>query len=72
MSEELTISSCPHCGNTDTEYFHGWDDERDIGREPVITCGGCGVGFSVGFFGCGISDDEAEAITIEAYNRRAK
>jgi len=77
MSEEM--KDCPFCGGT-PEYYGGWSrarredaqkkGEKVSGREPSICCEECGIGFSAGWFGYGISDKSAKKSTIEAWNRR--
>jgi hypothetical protein len=45
-------------------------NEEARGREPCICCGGCGIGFSRGWFSRGISDKQAKKKTVTAWNRR--
>ena len=80
MSGEL--EPCPFCGSDDVAYHNGWmfgnrqkhivkTREEKSFREPSITCGDCGIGFSKGSYGWGITDEQAEADTKTAWNTRS-
>lgn len=75
---KLKMKCCPFCGSKKVVYHNGWvkgDREYDKdskGREPSITCPECGIGFSMGWFGFGISDQIAEEETMVSWNQRAK
>lgn len=69
------LLACPFCGG-DAEYHNGWiygdrakGDKKS--RNPSVTCQKCGIGFSVGSFGGGISDNQAHRMTANAWNKRA-
>jgi len=71
----MEMAACPHCGSSDVTYHNGWkfgDRNRDPAnnRSPAICCGGCGTGFGIGVLFDGISDDDAERMTVDAWNRR--
>jgi len=78
MINEIKLEACPFCSSQRVKYFNGWafgDRERDPehnkkGRHPSITCEECGIGVTTGFFGYGVSDQDAKEITIIAWNRR--
>jgi hypothetical protein len=84
MSEEVSeLKNCPFCGGK-VKYYNGWawgdrerawekaqqEGENAIGRDPSICCEDCGIGFTTGWFGHGISDESAKNTTVEAWNRR--
>jgi len=63
---------CPFCGSKKIESrvskceSPGWEETW----EPLITCGDCGIGFISGNFLPGFSQEQAEEINIERWNRR--
>lgn len=68
MSE---LKSCPFCGGEVTYHTGYAKGNKDVSyRRPSITCERCGIGFSYGAFGHGISDEDAERMTSEAWNAR--
>jgi len=73
----MELLPCPFCGCKEVEYYNGWKKgsrkcDDSYGRNPSICCDECGIGFSVGYFGYGISDKKAKKDTYEAWNKRVK
>jgi len=72
---KVEIKNCPFCGHKDVRYYTGWKKgnrkyDNSKGRSPSITCERCGMGFSYGWFGRGITDKDAKEKTIEKWNNR--
>lgn len=75
----MKIKPCPFCGSNDVKYFDGrgqakwnkWLKYGKVGRSPVLCCS-CGIGFSLGIFMNGFSDEEAKNMTIDSWNRRVR
>jgi hypothetical protein len=72
----MKLKLCPFCGGK-AKYYNGWGfgdrdkaKEKD-GRDPSVSCEDCGIGISQGWYGHGISDEDAIEDTIKAWNRRA-
>jgi len=72
-TEEL--KPCPFCHSEDVRFHNGWargsrKDDISNHRTPSITCRDCGIGFSSGSFGRGISDKSAKKETFQQWNKR--
>ena len=68
--------NCPFCGASNFKYYSGWafgdrDKDSAIGRSPSITCE-CGIGFHLGYYGRGISDEDVKKEVFEAWNNRSE
>ena len=73
----MKLKPCPFCGGR-CKYYSGWGGgsrkkaKIKDGRDPSICCEKCGIGFSTGWYGHGISDKHAEEETRKAWNLRYK
>jgi len=72
---EDKFKRCPFCGCENVIYFNGWrfgDRNKDDSkwRVPSVSCDWCGIGFKIGSFGRGVSDEKAKEMARKAWNRR--